>query len=579
MKSLSRQYVSLLVAAAMSLGLAACSSDDLIVPGESGENGSGVYLDMTVEVPTSADSRASTDPESSQSYNSGVDGESLVNKIYLYFFDSNENVVTFTTVNGTSKVTKNYLEFSGSDITSTTGKNPEEGYTKDTGIGVAYHVGPTAVSQLKVNEKYYVYALCNHRLMTFTPPSSSTTSDLSFTTMTEFLNSTQSMASIAADGGYAKNVPMSSRAYDGTMCSTIEVKAENFSKSNPCKISLQVERSLARITFQNTSKVFTLYKDTNFSQSLGTIDIVSREVVNNPPGFYTFRHVGNINTSSSTKYTITTSLANKWSQQVGVVGSYVVTPYTPEQTKNVGCYASNDAPLVIVPSSKYYSTKKQHLFDWLTWDENTNGFEVYTVKTGGVIGMYAENVCEASSQNRGNCTAIVLRGQIIPSSSAIGDPSYAGYYADEYKSFYDYSTYKTTYQCSLFYYNGKFYYRTSSIKALDSTKFYGLTKSNYKNYSGIRKFTYGFGYYIYYPRHSDNKDDTTMGVMEFSLVRNNSYDITINKVALPPYTDDEIQSLTTSDMLKDVEQQQTYVSAVSSINSMSLSTSELPIGD
>jgi hypothetical protein len=563
MKFITRKYLSALAASvALSLGLVACESEDIINPDGSGSNGSGVYLAMTVQVPTAAVSRAENETESSENYSAGIAGESKVNKIYLYFFDSNDNVVNF----GTSTSPVYYLAFDSSKgeiDSSITGENIENGSDEDTKLGVAYRVGPIQVPQLELNKTYKVLALCNHRLMNF-----DSATDYSFSTLDEFLGSKQSMASIDDDGGYKNNVPMSSRDYQGVMYKEITPKRENLYKSSPCQFTLQVERSLARITFKNTDKVFTLYKDTNYSETLGTIDIVSREVLNVPPGFYTFRHIGNINTSSSSTYTISFPSGRAWSQPVNSGGSYVVTPYTTEQTKVSGCYASNDTPLVVVPSSKYYSYPNYYrqLFDWLTWDENANGFEVWDETTDGAIGMYPENVCEASAQNRGNCTAVILRGQLLVNSSLIKDSSNVGYYADEYKYLGN-----NKYQCSLYYYNGYFYYKASSIASY-------ITKYNYQTY-GVRKFKYGFGYYIYYIKHKDDGSGTSMGVMEYSVVRNNSYDITINKVALPPYTDDEIDALTTTDMLKDVEQQQSYISAGSTLSTLSPTSSSLGIGD
>jgi hypothetical protein len=67
--------------------------------------------------------------------------------------------------------------------------------------------------------------------------------------------------------------------------------------------------------------------------------------------------------------------------------------------------------------------------------------------------------------------------------------------------------------------------------------------------------------------------------MEYAVVRNNSYDITINRVAVPPYTDDDIDALTYGDMNEDVETVQSSVNAVTSITPMSISSTEVPIGE
>lgn len=581
MKLITRKYLSSLAATVMmSLSFASCSSDDLIVPGdESVNDGSGVYLELTVNVPLpSATTRVDNASESSETYNAGLTSESKVNYIYLYFFDEDGNVVkadgtnNYIKASASSSKSSYYGSYKHSDVDYS---NPENGYESDTGKGVAYCTDVLYVRNLKVGKSYHVYVLCNHNLKTFDPNSLGTYPDLDFTTEDEFVNSKQSMQCISANGGYSGNVPMASRDYQGNIYQTITIEKSYETKTTPLRFSIQVERSLARITFTNTSNEFTLYKTTDYlsSQTYGTIKIVNREVLNNPQGWYTFRHVGTISSTFVPKFASGSSCFGK----LTTTAPYVITPYTEQQTTTEGCYAGNDTPLVIVPGSKYYSSSKQHLFDWLTWvNTNGNGFEAYTTSTQGAIGMYAENSMAAVAQNRGNATAVILRGQLNLNTSCIADYSrVSNYGADEYQTVGSY--YSQSYLYSYYFYDGKFYLKASNL-ASDYSELSGITKNNYQKY-GVKKFKYGFGYYIYYVRHNNNNNSKTMGTMEFALVRNNSYDITIGKVALPPYTDDDINNLTTKDMIVDVEQAQTFLSGSTSVLSMGVLGTELPIGE
>jgi hypothetical protein len=70
-----------------------------------------------------------------------------------------------------------------------------------------------------------------------------------------------------------------------------------------------------------------------------------------------------------------------------------------------------------------------------------------------------------------------------------------------------------------------------------------------------------------------------MGAMEYAVVRNNSYDITINRVAVPPYTDDDIDELTYDDMNEDVKTVQSSVNAITTITPMSITPTAVPIGE
>lgn len=49
--------------------------------------------------------------------------------------------------------------------------------------------------------------------------------------------------------------------------------------------------------------------------------------------------------------------------------------------------------------------------------------------------------------------------------------------------------------------------------------------------NGISAYPDGKNYYKYWIRHSNNDDPDVMGVMEFAIVRNNIYDLTVTKVS------------------------------------------------
>jgi hypothetical protein len=53
---------------------------------------------------------------------------------------------------------------------------------------------------------------------------------------------------------------------------------------------------------------------------------------------------------------------------------------------------------------------------------------------------------------------------------------------------------------------------------------------------GVRYFKHGVAYYEYYIRHLDNGDNTEMGQMEFAIVRNNSYELSVKKITMSPYS-------------------------------------------
>jgi hypothetical protein len=575
MKVIFRQFLGALAAAvAMSVSVASCDAGyDLVMPDDDSsagaKAGNGAFLELTLTVPTtsaSGSSRAGS-AESSLVYTEGLDNENTVNTVYLYFFDASTEKVVKMSDN------KNYLAMNV-HTADTQLSNPELGYSTDTGKGVTYCTGTVEMDEnLKLNTKYFVYVLCNHNLKEFTASASGTYADLDFTTLSEFANSTQSMACIYTDGGYDGNVPMSSRDYSGKTCSSVTFTADN-TISNPVTIQLQAERSLARITYCNTETVFPLYKDTNFSsQFAGKVKLVNREVLNNPPGWYTFRHIGSIDAST---FETTPASGWSWSGTLSTSYPYVITPYSSQQTTTAMCYADNESPLKIVPTSQFYKNYNSHnnsVLEWLTWDEKTNGLEAAKSATEPtVFGLYSENVMHASAQKRGSATCVIFRAQLLLDDSDIADSDNVTTYTYGVEKRYVNGGYQYTY----YYYGGKFYYLLSSISSAYSLS--SLTSDNYADY-GVKKFTYGFGYYIYYIRHQDSGSSSSMGAMEYAVVRNNSYDITINRVAVPPYTDDDIDELTYDDMNEDVKTVQSSVNAITTITPMSITPTAVPIGE
>jgi hypothetical protein len=186
------------------------------------------------------------------------------------------------------------------------------------------------------------------------------------------------------------------------------------------------------------------------------------------------------------------------------------------------------------------------------------------------VGYIPENSMQAAAQKKGQATAIIFRAYIAASnlnSSYIRGSSSGAEYTYVSGSGYRYT---------LYYYNGYFYYTLSSLKSYNSSCS-GVTSSNYKSY-GIKKYKYGLGYYLCYIKHQDNGSSTVMGPMEYSIVRNNAYDITINKMSIPPYTDDDFVDGDFNE-LEDIETSSSSIQATTKVSGMTVQSSSTPIGE
>jgi hypothetical protein len=66
--------------------------------------------------------------------------------------------------------------------------------------------------------------------------------------------------------------------------------------------------------------------------------------------------------------------------------------------------------------------------------------------------------------------------------------------------------------------------------------------------------------------------------MEYSIVRNNAYDITINKMSIPPYTDDDFVDGDFNE-LEDIETSSSSIQATTKVSGMTVQSSSTPIGE
>lgn len=480
-------------------GVASCSSEDVIEPSAQNVDEPGTYFILNIPIDDSS-TRAENEAESSEEYNGGISDEYKVNKAYVYFFDQSGNPVQLS--DG-----KLYLELS---MTYVSGSQSVDEMPTGTSynIGKGYTSGLQEVDKkLQMNTKYRMYVLCNIPITT------------TFTSLDQFLDMQQT-------GDYATyGMPMASRDSQGKTYHSFSITRLN-TETNPVNFTVYVERALARITYASTATTFTLYESASSTTSLGKVTLTDMVVFNKHNKWYTFRHVGNIDSN------------------------YNVTIPTDESRFGIVDTNSSTTPFVIDPYTKDKNasgSKAQSIYtDWFgnftTWHTSWAASEAISAATSSsnptVIDYLPENVMYTDAQIRNQATGVLIRAKITPTKVT-------------YASSYSYSTYETSnYSGDLYYYpeDGKFY---ASIRALQLTYLkLSITSSNYSSY-GVKRYVDGYGYYLYYIRHDDNQNNEVMGAMEFAIVRNNSYDLKVQKVAMTPYSDDDIPDLPSDDPVEE----------------------------
>ncbi|MBU3807173.1 MAG: Mfa1 family fimbria major subunit [Candidatus Phocaeicola faecipullorum] len=116
-----------------------------------------------------------------------------------------------------------------------------------------------------------------------------------------------------------------------------------------------------------------------------------------------------------------------------------------------------------------------------------------------------ENVVLNERLTMSNTTGVVFKAKYVPNESS----SYA-------------------LDGTFYIYQGVFYPSLEEIKKQFQLE--ELTENNYPNY-GIKCYDKGICYYTYWIRHANDEDETVFSPMEYAIVRNNIYQLTVKSIS------------------------------------------------
>jgi hypothetical protein len=537
-----KKFLTFSLAAAMTLGFAACSSQDLPQPVQipDDEDGSFVQLKFTFPDVTSRgegeEDATTTDPaytetESSGDYSQGYAYECNIKHAYLYFFVKNEDG-TYSNVKIGDNPYKDVTVYKVNSNSTTS-----EASSAANGLAVSWNTVSFALPQgISEGNDYRVYALINRPVENVTTEDDLLNSTLDFDPVTnDGLDRSESNGKMRVN---SIDIPMSARSYDGTVYQEF-TPDKKYTKTSPAILSFEVERSYARITFKMTTTMVPLYEsitstnDENGStctetNKIGYLDLFAYRVVNKEQEFYTYRHVGNITANDAV---LTLSMPNSWTANLNsatnapvafgpatTTNPYIIDPYTDQKPISNGLYTGftnllsqtkklNFAQLSDLTTSQFTELEKA----------DKDGDEVDPVS----IEYVPENTMYKAAQRKGQSTGIIFAAKINPIMVDGEDESQNTQNPVGFQTWQENKSY--------YYYKGMFY--TTLDKLMEKTKLEGVTNDNLATY-GIRYFHRGIVYFEYYIRHVNNYDYTTMGEMEFGIVRNNSYDLVVKAVSI-----------------------------------------------
>lgn len=288
-----------------------------------------------------------------------------------------------------------------------------------------------------------------------------------------------------------------------------KVEATAIAEATPFKIVADVERAVARFdyTAQNADNTYKVGGTGDVS-----VKFTHYKLLNTSKQFY---HLKRVNTTdegtqggAETKdnYVMDTDWDHK---------KTVVTSWAEDEFNN----------------NFYFNLKSNHV---------TGYKELGTSKTDAQNLAYViENTLPAeNASKKGLATAVVFKGRLV----------------------FDQATYGGGVGVKVFVWNNTFYGAYSKLPAgvrslVDSfggDSMENLVKAGITSYSWDATLNDNAGgypvYYVYYNRHNDNNDSKKTGPMEFAVVRNNVYKLSISKVNLFGHSNDpQIKDPTNAD--------------------------------
>lgn len=293
---------------------------------------------------------------------------------------------------------------------------------------------------------------------------------------------------------------MTNRASENT--GTVITKSED---NEDNVVSITLERVLARIDIAKSSNSFPLTDEAN--QQYASITLEGHYIVNLPKYYYSYRHTAALTSMDEPVWDINEHFGN-----VKDVNGYVIDPDFFKKTIDATSFTN---------AGKYY---ENFYGDY----SNPNAVAWTAFKPASETPQYnttycLENCTLAPAQKNGYSTGVLFKAKLEP---------YNNVYHLADNGTLQVITDKNQYPEVLYYFNYKFY---DSPQALASA--IGINDINGNSFDLYQAKKYekdddGYHcYYTYWIRHLDNYKPTSMGVMEFAIVRNNLYRILVTNVS------------------------------------------------
>lgn len=274
-------------------------------------------------------------------------------------------------------------------------------------------------------------------------------------------------------------------------------------------VAVSLERVVAKVEITQTQETFPL-KDTK-DEVYATVKINNFRMLNLATKFYTFRHTAVLTDfEEPEEYTTENNFGD-----VNSTNGYVIDPYFFKKTEEGAKDFDN--------ADGFYA---QALVDMDPVNPNDNNWAGMSPANSWSRFYCLENCMFQNAQMNAYTTGVMFKANIEIAPNRVFD--------ENKNNVSNPSSWPT----KMFYFNFNFYTSVNAVRQCalnnlpdninDNSSAEELAQYSIKCFKKTENYSC---YYNYWIKHLDNQNDTEMGVMEFGIVRNNIYRLSVNKVA------------------------------------------------
>src|SRR5574344_45746 len=505
MRFIDRNIISAVFATiAISVMGVGCSTEDADSSSSSTSSASGVYLSLSMSAASDAGTRSNPNGgDEGDGSEAGINNENTIHDITLFFY-KNTDANSIESANTSTALVSTYVNDAAVINQSST----------------SWHTEAFAVNGLSLNVSYHVVVVANGDYSTLK----------TITTLGQLQDyiTTKAWAEGATIADY-DNFVRTSSFNTASNDKTFMVTSSN-GKNSPVSISVSLKRLAARVDIipysstsgcssYNTTDKYYEFKVGSTSDKVRLTNIKLLNKMN--AGCYLLKHIAAAN---GTDIATTNNLIGAETPTSGNETNYVVDPYTRKKTLAA---TTIDAKDINSFYDNYFSTTATYN----NWSEDA--VSNCAQDASYILGYTMENTMAQDCQRRKYTTSLCLKTTYVPAS----------YYVINGSGNLELSTAVTAGQ-TFYRFGGQLYGTAAALaKAVNTAKGTTYDETSILTYTGMDTYTDGVCYYNYNIRHSNNNDDYTSAIMEFAIVRNNIYRITINSFSglgtpTPKTTDD-----------------------------------------